>query len=263
MLKQGLPYIIALVVLIVLFSSFGYPLFKKTNEANKLLAENVGKLKQIYSSENLPSRELIASLQKDCEQLNITYEQIRTKLPISEEQKLPEGVNLPLFYLEEFKNAKERVRTTASKKSINISTENFGLPDTLPTLAEAPQLIRNLYIIEMIADLLLNTGVDSINSIILGTIQNTDIYEEFSINLGVMCDISSLTNLLFTLENTDKGFFIIRDFSVISSTSSAGRKRLPESSIDRRSMSARVQTPKVMPEENIDVNLAISIIRWK
>lgn len=266
MLKQSLPYIIVLVVLAVLFSVFGYPLFKKTNEANKILAENVGKLKQIYSSANLPSSELIASLQKNSDQLKENYEQLRAKLPVSQEQKLPEGVNLPLFYLEELKNMKERLRDRASKENIKISTEDFGLSNALPTLEEAPQLIRDLHITETVVNLLLDSNVLSIDDVLLGAVQNADVYEDFSMDLGVKCDISSLANLLFTLENTDKGFFIIRDFSLSSSTvnrEASAASNVADRGMDRTMMPSRARPLNVEPERNINVRLSISLIRWK
>ncbi|MCK4904823.1 Amuc_1100 family pilus-like protein [bacterium] len=262
MLKQSLPYLIALAVLIMVFSLFGYPLFKKSNEADKLLAETIVKLEQIYSSENLPSKELVDSMQKDNEQLKEKYENLKAKLPVSKELTLPEGVNRPLFFLEEFKKVKERIKVKALERKVQILTEDFGLPNFLPSETEASQLIRSLYITEIIVNLLIDVGVKSIDVIELGAAQNANMYEDFPLNLGVKCDTSSLTNLLFTLENTDKGFFTIREFSLGSSISSITSSRTATGSnvTARRDYRSPVAS---VSEKNIQVDLSLSVIRWK
>ena len=262
MLKQSLPYLIALVVLMMVFSLLGYPLFKKSNEADKLLAETIVKLERIYSSENLPSKELVDSMQKDNEQLKEKYENLKAKLPVSKELTPPEGVNRPLFFLEEFKKVKERIKVKALERKVQILTEDFGLPNFLPSEKEASQLIRNLYITEIIVNLLIDVGVKSIDVIELGAAQNKNMYEDFPLNLGVKCDTSSLTNLLFTLENTDKGFFTIREFSLGSSISSiTSSKTATRSNVTARS---GYRSPVASAsEKSIQVDLSLSVIRWK
>ena len=260
MLKQSSPYIIAVVILVLLFSLLGYPLLKRKNEAERLLAENLSTLKQIYSSSNLPSDELITAMEKYNMELLDKYNKLIEKLPVAKELSLPENVNLPLFFLEEFKNVKERLRTKASEKGVQILTEDLGLPNTLPSDQEAPQLIKNLYITEMIVNLLVETGVSSIDKIKLGKTISSDMYEDIPLILTVICDMLSLTKLLFTLENTKEVFFIVRDFSLVSK-------------IENKEVSARTTSSAATEErevgtgmeerKNIQANLELSIIRWK
>jgi hypothetical protein len=268
MLKQSLPYLIVLVVLIILFSLLGSLLLKKSNEADKLLVDSISKLKQIYSSPNLPSDELINSMKEYNLRLKEKYDGLRAKLPISKEVSIPGGVNRSLFFLEEFKNMKERVRSKTSGKKVQILTEDFGLPNVLPSETEALRLIKDLYITEMVVDLLIETGVNSLESITLGEVKPAAIYEEIPLSLSVTCDALSLAKLLYSLENTDKGFFIVRGFSLTSSMTGGDTTRA--SSMATRTPSLRYpargemgEILDVAPEKTIRVNLNLSIIRWK
>lgn len=272
MLKQSLPYIIALVVFVLLFSLAGYPLLTKNNGAQNILAEKEKTLRQIYSSGGLPSDELIDVMERDNNALTDKYEELRKTLPTAEELSLPEGVNLPLFYLEELKNLKEKIKDKAAEKEIEILTENLGLPDILPSDEYAPQLIRNVYITETIAELLLEVGVNSIDAIELGAITRTDMYEDIPVILSVICDTPSFTKLLFTLENTNKGFFIVKDFS-ISSAVTEKREIQGSMSASREgdvyyggSSSRRGPggTFGIEPEKikRIEATLYLSLIRW-
>jgi Tfp pilus assembly protein PilO len=260
MLKQSLPYTIALVVLIMLFSLFGYPLFKKAGEADKLLVNDFNTLKKIYSSPNLPSSELINVMEEENRELKGKYENLMEKLPASKEFSIPEGVNLPLFFLEEFKKVKGRIGAKASEKRVQVLTEDFGLLNTLPSEKEAPQLIRNLYITEIIVNLLLDVGVESIDAIELGAAQGKDIYEDVPLNLKVKCDTPALTNLLFTLENTDNGFFIVRDFSITSTMTTKG---MTAASPTRNQPSNTREVTGTESEKIVQVDLTLSIIRWE
>ena len=109
---------------------------------------------------------------------------------------------------------------------------------------------------------MIDVGVKSIDVIELGVAQNANMYENFPLNLGVKCDTSSLTNLLFTLENTDKGFFTIREFSLGSPISSITSSEMAtESNVTaRRDYRSPVASAS---EKSIQVDLSLSVIRWK
>ena len=265
MFKQSSPYIIAAVILVLLYSLLGYPLLKKKNEAEKLLAENLSTLKGLYSSSNLPSDELIAAMEKGNMELLDKYKKLIEKLPIAKEVSLPEGVNLPLFFLEELKNVKEKIRTKASEKGVQILTEDLGLPNFLPSDQEAPDLIKNLYITEMIANLLIETGVNSIDFIEVGVVEKTDVYEGIPLILTVSCDMLSLAQLLFTLENTNEGFFIVKDFSLVSTIENEGVSAGSTSSATYGDVSmGRSGGPSILEEKkSIQTDLELSVIRWR
>jgi hypothetical protein len=287
MLKQILPYVAAVVILTLLYSFGSYPLLRKNNEAKKLLENKLRTLKEISSSSlGPPSTELITAMEKSNMELTEKYLKFREKLPIAKEFSLPEGVSLPLFFLEESKNINNELRAKAEKKGVRILMENLGLPNILPSQEEAPNLIKNLYVIETIVNLLIEAGVDSIDSIEVGGIEGleggrrigssisttggqTSMYEDIPLILTVSCDILSLTNLLFTLENTDKGFFIVRGFSLVSTggtgevttrlTSSAagGGSRL---NVPQGGRGAGIETEEV---KRIQTSLELSVIRWR
>ncbi len=271
MLKQGLPYIITLLIIVLLFSLFGYLLLKNNNETNKMLKEKESTLQQIYSAGNLPSDELISAMEKDNIVLADKYKKIRESLPVAKESSIPEGVNLSLFFMEELKNTKERIGTKAKEKGIEITTEGLGLDNSLPTDQGAPQLIKNLYLTEMIVNLLIDTGVSSIDSIGLGEITKTDMYEEIPLILSVKCDILSLAKLLFTLENTDQGFFIVKNFSLSSIIEGKEMTGISDASMDPRAGRFQDQTRSEtlgtvktgsVGGKKIQVQLRLSVIRW-
>ena len=83
MFKQSFPYIVAGVVLVLLYSLLGYPLLRKNNEAEKMLMDKLTSLDQIYSSSNLPSDELITAMEEDSMKLTDKYTKLREKLPIA------------------------------------------------------------------------------------------------------------------------------------------------------------------------------------
>ncbi len=269
MFKQSLPYIIALVIIIVLFSFFGGSLLKKTNEENKLLSENVSKLEKIYSSDNLPSSELINAMEENNAQLEQAYEDLKAKLPTYKRTSIPQDVNSSLFFLEELKNSKDRIRAKASKKGTQIFSEDLGLPSILPLESEAPQLIRSLYLTETVIDLLLEVGIISIDSVMLGQKTNKGAYEDIPLIISLRCDMPSLPKLLFALENNKEGFFITRGFSLVSvvvsretsmssDTSSDYRSRVTSASYARGTTSRTTEMEKF-----IQINLNLSIIRWQ
>lgn len=279
MLKQSFPYIVAGVVLVLLYSLLGYSLFKKNDNAEKILEDKLRTLDGIYASSNLPSEELIAALEKDNMKLIDKYTKLREKLPIAKELSLPEGINLSLFFLQELKNVKEKLKTKAKEKGVDILTEDLGLLNILPSDKEAPVLIKNLYITEMIANLLIETGVNSINFIEVGVVEKTDIYEGIPLILTVNCDTLSLTELLFNLENTNKGFFIVKDFSLVSkigdrevsapSATYYGREvsSTPLGRPGGPSMPGRPGGPSMLEgreeERSIQTDLELSVIRWR
>ena len=272
MLKQSLPYIIALVILVLLFSWLGYSSFNRNNQAKNILAEKENTLQQIYSTGNLPSDELIDTMGKDNKELKDKYAKLKEKLPIAKEISLPEGVNLPLVFLQQLKDVKERVRNKAKEKGIEILTEDLGLPNTLPSNTEAPQLIKNLQLTEMILNLLLDVGVNSMDEIQLGQIQKTDMYEDITLILHTKCDILSLAKLLFTLENTDEGFFIVRGFSLTSIIVPKEPNVSSDITMDERAGMSRNQTrpgtrivsgTESKGEKRVQVDLELSLIRWR
>lgn len=271
MFKQSFPYVIAVVILVLIYSLLGYPLLKKNSEAKKLLAENLSTLKEIYSSSNLPSDELITAMEKGNMEFLDKYKKLIEKLPIAKEVSLPEGVNLPLFFLEELKNVKEKLRTKASEKGIQILTEDLGFLNILPSDQEAPDLIKNLYITEMIANLLIEAGVSSIDFIEVGVVEKTDAYEGIPLILTVNCDISSLANLLFTLENTDEGFFTVKDFSLVSTTienkevsaNSSSSVTYGENMSDVSAGYSGGPSSIVEEKKSIQTDLELSVIRWR
>ncbi len=263
MLKQGLPYIIAFVALIVLFSLLGYPLVKNKSEISKSFESDYNALKKIYASSNLPSQELIDSMRENNAQLQEEYENLREKLPATKEIPVPKSSNLPLYYLEGLKNMKEGIKDRA--KGTQILTENFGLLNALPSEQDASKLIKELRIAEMVINLLLDIGVKSIDDITLSAAKSTQVCEDIPVNLKVKCDADSLTELLYTLGNTNEGFFIIRDFSLSSSMTSSDRTMSGTTTARRDSRSPSAVTAAASPtqEKVIQVNLALSLIRWK
>lgn len=311
MLKQLIPYIAAVIVLVLLYSLWGYPLLRKQNEALNLLEEKKNALNGIYSSSlGPPSAKLIADMEEDNKQLIDKYIKLREKLPVAKTISIPEGENLPLFYLEELRKIKERLRTEAAGKDIEILSENFGLPNVLPTEEEALNLIKRLYAIELIGDLLIEIGVNSIDSVeweedVIESertgragetrasssggrrppdiyregnagrsvevkaqeVKAEGIYEEIPLTLAVTCDMLSLTNLLFTLENADKGFFIINNFSFFSSIEDKEVVEEPSFSArpgDRRYPPTVSRSERqIERERRIQTVLELSVIRWK
>ena len=251
MLKQSLLYIIIALVLVLLFVLLSYPVLKKSNEAKMLLGENKNALKKIYSSANLPSDDLINSMQQDNMDLNNKYNELKERLPAAKESPpIPENTNLPLFFLKELKTVKETLAIRASGGGVQILDENLGLPNTLPSDSEAIHLIEKLYLTKAIVDLLIETRVNSISQINLGQVVGTDVYEDVPLTLQVNCDVTSLAHLLFMLENSKECFFIVRDFEFTSLSSDSA------SSITRNEFSSELR-------KLVQVNLKLSVIKWK
>ncbi|MDD5454784.1 MAG: Amuc_1100 family pilus-like protein [Candidatus Ratteibacteria bacterium] len=264
MLKESLPYIIAVVVLVLVFSLLGYPLVKNIDKQNSLLAENVGKLKKIYSSPDLPSNELIDAMKRNNAELEEKYESLKAKLPVLKELSVPEGVNRSLFYLEELKNIRGNILMKASGKRIQVLSENLGLPSSLPSESEAPQLLRNLYLTETVIDLLLDADVASIDNITLGAARNTNMYEDVPLMLQLRCNTSALSKLLFELENSDKVFLVVKNFSLTPTITPTmvGSDAAAMSNIAAGRGSPSGPTVN-LGEKIIQIDLELSIIIWK
>ena len=213
--KQNLPYIIIVVLLGIIYSIWVYPFLQRKREAEEILTQKLSELERFHSSEGPPSLERVTAMEEENKILRDEYIKVKNKLPIVEKVQLPEGVSLALFYLEELKNVEKELEVKAQEKGVKIGVKSLGLPSKLPREEEAPSLIKDLNIIKRMINLLIEIGVESIDSITIGEVKTSKDMEEIPLSLKLTCDIFSLTKLLSYLEKIDKELFIIRNLELI------------------------------------------------
>ncbi|HIE43841.1 MAG TPA: hypothetical protein EYP78_03475 [Candidatus Omnitrophica bacterium] len=293
MFKQSIPYITALVILGILYWIWGYPALQKRSEAEDELEKKLSKLDRLYSSpQGPPSPAIITAIEKGNEKLEAVHTKVREKLPVKEDISLPEQKNLPLYYLDQLQTLKDDLESKARKTGFKILVGDLGLPEGLPSVEDAPDLIKRLHTAKMIVDLLVQIGIasglESMDNIKIGESKDSrenDLYEEIPISLRVSCSTLSFIKLLSTLENSYGEFFIIKSFNLVSKQEikeiPIEETKTPVSEVEREPI-VREEIPQMMEtgtglfspekdtietervvEEKIEADLALSIIRWK
>lgn len=215
-LKKNLIFVFLVVVLGLL--GFGFNLIKKTqNELKKIEEEIKAKHEEIQKyrtqKELAPSVELVNKLEKQyvaiANQFNSLLNRFSTTYPQPPEFKVFPNVEFKEFLFE----TNDLLAKKARKKNVIIPS-SFGFQETgFPQPEQIPLFSLQITIIKHILDLLIDSGISVVNSVVPGVPSTVAFYKVVPLDVSVSGTSVEVIRFLRYLNNPSS-FFTLESFAI-------------------------------------------------
>ncbi|HOJ41059.1 MAG TPA: Amuc_1100 family pilus-like protein, partial [bacterium] len=187
-LKKNLNFVFLIIVLGML--GFGYNLIKKTQQELKKMEEEIKakheEIRKYQTQKELaPSPELVSKLQQQyvtvAGQFNSMLNRFSTTYPTVPEFKVFPNVEFKEFLFETGDSLKKKAR-----KNDVIIPSSFGFQETgFPSSDQIPLFSLQITIIKHILDLLIDSGVSVVNSVVPGIPSTVAFYKILPLDVSI------------------------------------------------------------------------------
>ncbi|HOL50521.1 MAG TPA: Amuc_1100 family pilus-like protein [bacterium] len=215
-LKKNLNFVFLIIVLGML--GFGYNLIKKTKQELKKMEEEIKakheEIRKYQTQKELaPSPELVSKLQQQyvtvAGQFNSMLNRFSTTYPTVPEFKVFPNVEFKEFLFETGDSLKKKAR-----KNDVIIPSSFGFQETgFPSSDQIPLFSLQITIIKHILDLLIDSGVSVVNSVVPGIPSTVAFYKILPLDVSITGTSIEIVKFMRYLNNPSS-FFTLESFAV-------------------------------------------------
>ena len=262
-------------VLFALYFMFARPFMIKKAEVSRELKTALDEVKRFYSSpEGPPSQDIIQELEKGNQILEKEYVKVRKALYREYKIEIPPDQNPVLYFMEKYYQKKKEWQEYAALKKVKIPNKFGGLPETLPSESEVPNLLKKLDNMDWFLKKLVDAGVKEIKSLEVYSPEDKGIYVRIPLTTTLTCDLLSFTKLLYQLENSRERFLVVEDIGLeakekvreiplepVMDTARRRPRPVVEPGFSLPSPEERRRVKKIS-EKVLEVTLSLSILEW-
>lgn len=215
-LKKNLVFVFLVIVLGLL--GFGFNLIRKTQQELKKMEEEIkakhDEIRKYETQKELaPSPELVNKLQKQytavAEQFNSLLNRFSTTYPAVPEFKVFPNVEFKEFLFETGDQLKKK-----AKKNNVIIPSSFGFQETgFPSPDQIPLFSLQITVIKHILDLLIDSGISVVNSVVPGIPSTVAFYKILPLDVSITGTSIEIIRFLRYLNNPSS-FFTLESFAV-------------------------------------------------
>ncbi|MCM8758492.1 MAG: Amuc_1100 family pilus-like protein [Candidatus Omnitrophica bacterium] len=215
-LKKNLVFVFLVVVLGIL--GYGFNLINKTRQELKKIEEEIKakheEIKKYKTQKELaPSPELVNRLEKQytaiATQFNSLLNRFSTTYP-----EVPEFKVFPNVEFKEFLFETNDLLTKKARKNNVIIPSSFGFQETgFPSKDQIPLFSLQITIIKHILDLLIDSGVSVVNSVVPGIPSTVAFYKILPLDVSITGTSVEIMRFLRYLNNPSS-FFTVESFAI-------------------------------------------------
>ncbi len=215
-LKKNLVFVFLVIVLGIL--GFGFNLINKTRQELKKVEEDIKakheEIRKYQTQKELaPSPELVNKLQKQytviAAQFNSMLNRFSTTYPVPPEFKVFPNVEFKEFLFET-----NDLLAKKARRSNVIIPSSFGFQETgFPSPDQIPLFSLQITVIKHILDLLIDSGISVVNSVVPGVPSTVAFYRVLPLDVSITGTSVEIVRFLKYLNNPSS-FFTVENFAV-------------------------------------------------
>ena len=215
-LKSNILFVSLFIVLIII--GIGIKVLLKMRQNINTMENNIGtKYQQLIKYENLgeqaPSPQLISELTKKETDYQIKFNSFLTTFSTTYPE-IPEFKTFPDVEYKEFLLETESSLMKKAKENGVILPESLGFSETgFPPSSQIPVLSLQLAVLKNFLNLLIDAGVEVVNSVVPGVPSTVAFYQILPLTVSITGTSGEIIRFFKELD-TSASFFVLKDFSI-------------------------------------------------
>lgn len=187
-------------------------------DINKIQGKIKPEYKQLIkyetSQQQVPSPQLITELTEKKEQKKRLFNYFLTKFSATYPE-IPEFKTFPKVEYKEFLLETESSLNKRAKENGVMLPESLGFSETgFPSSSQIPVLSLQLSVLKNFLNLLIDAGIEVVNSVIPGTPSTVAFYQILPLSVSITGTSGEIIRFFNELD-TPSSFFILKDFSIV------------------------------------------------
>ncbi len=215
-LKKNILFVSLFIVLVIIGIGIKF-LLKMEQDVNNIESGIATNYQQLVKYQSLktqaPSPQLIEALTKEKEQKKILFNSLLTRFSTAYPE-IPEFKEFPKVEYKEFLFETESFLTKKAQENGVILPESLGFSETgFPKSSQIPVLSLQLSVLKNFLNLIIDAGVENVNSVVPGIPSNVSFYQILPLSVSITGTSGEIIRFFQELD-TSSSFFILTNFSI-------------------------------------------------